>query len=314
MGDLWEGAGQVPQKGSFRFSFNVVRGTDSQGGHPETKGLDENGQVITVPAHSHEVSLDFLRVELEFQYTFLDHWDFVVRAPYDIKDQSSAVGFVDPATPEEKAAMLRNMEIHHRGETYRGFSDLMALVAFRDYDLLRQGDSLRIAFGTSLPVGQTEDDPFKLGDEGEEHLHIQFGTGTFDPLLELYYQLPLAGKLSLGAYTLGRFPFYENNKTYQGAVEATAGVSLAYLFGKRFFLHGDGTFFYQGHAQWDGQDDINSGLRATSALVGLSVNVSENTTLGIDFLYPISQSTLASEGDTFERGNTFLFRISRSFP
>ncbi len=314
MGDLWEGAGRVPQKGSFRFSFNVVRGTDSQGGHPETKGLDDSGQVIAVPVHRHEVSLDLLRVEFEFQYTFLDHWDFVIRAPYDIKDQSSAVGFVEPATPGEKAAMLRNMEIHHRNESYRGFADLMALVANRDYDLMRQGDSFRIAFGTSLPVGQTEEDPFKLGDQGEEHLHIQFGTGTFDPLLELYYHLPLAGNLSLGAYTLGRFPFYENNKTYQGPVEVTAGVSLGYFFGSRFFLHGDGSFFYQSHAQWDGQDDINSGLRATSALVGLSVNMSENTTLGMDFLYPISQNTLASEGDAFERGNTFLFRISRSFP
>ena len=314
MGDLWEGAGRAPQKGSFRFSFNVVRSTDSQGGHPETKGLDEGGQVITVPAHRHEVSLDLLRVEFEVQYTFLDHWDFVFQAPHDIKDQSSAVGFVDPATPEEKEAMLRNMELHHRTESYREFSDLRALVAYRDYDLLRQGDSFRIAFGTSLPVGQTEEDPFKLGDEGEEHLHIQFGTGTFDPLLELYYQLPLAGKLSLGAYTLGRFPLYENSKTYQGPVEVSAGASLGYFIGTRFFVHADGSFFYQSHAQWDGQDDINSGLRATNALVGLSVNVSENTTLGMDFLYPISQSTLDSEGDAFERGNTFLFRISRSFP
>ena len=314
MGDLWEGAGQVPQKGSFRFSFNVVRSTDSQGGHPETKGLDDSGQVITVPDHQHEVSLDFLRVEFEFQYTFLDHWDFVFRAPYDIKDQSSEVGFVDSATLEEKAAMLRNMELHHRTESYRGFSDLMALVAYRDYDVLRQGDSFRIAFGTSLPAGQTEDDPFKLGDAGEEHLHIQFGTGTFDSLLELYYQLPLAGKLSFGAYTLGRFPFYENSKTYQGPVEVTVGASLGYLIGKRFFVHGDGTFFYQSHADWDGQDDINSGLRATSALVGLSVNVSQNTALGIDFLYPISQTTLDPGGDTFERGNTFLFRISQFFP
>ena len=314
MGDLWDGAGRVPQKGSFRFSFNVVRGTDSQGGHPETKGLDVSGQVIMVPAHRHEVSLDLLRVEFEFQYTFRDHWDFVFRAPHDTKDQSSAVGFVDLATPVEMAAMLRNMELHHRSESYRGFADLVALVAYRDYDLLRQGDSFRIAFGTSLPVGQTEEDPFKLADAGQEHLHIQFGTGTFDPLLELYYQLPLAGKLSLGAYTTGRFPFHENNKTYQGPVEVTAGVSLGYFFGERFFIHGDGSFFYQSHAQWDGQDDINSGLRATSALAGLSVNVGQNTTLGMDFLYPISQRALASEGDTFERGNTFLFRISRSFP
>lgn len=313
MGDLWEGTGRIPRKGSFRFSSNVVRSTDSQGGHLENKGLEDNGQVITVPDHRHEVSLDLLRVEFEFQYTFLDRWDLVFRVPYDTKDQSAGVELVDPATQEAKAAMLRNRELHHRTETYRGLSDLMALVAYRDYDVLRQGDAFRMAFGTSLPVGNTEENPYHLAEKAEEHLHIQFGTGTFDPLIELYYQLPLSGKLSLGAFTLGRFPLYENHKSYRGPVEVSAGASLGYLVGQRFLLHGDGAFFYQSRAQWDGEDDINSGLRATSALLGLSVQVNQSTRFGVDFLYPISQRTLDSDGDTFERGNTFLFRISRSF-
>ena len=54
MGDLWEGTGPIPRKGSFRFSSNVVRSTDSQGGHFENKGLEDDGQVITVSDHRHD--------------------------------------------------------------------------------------------------------------------------------------------------------------------------------------------------------------------------------------------------------------------
>ena len=100
----------------------------------------------------------------------------------------------------------------------------MVLVTHRKQGVFREGDSLSLSLGTTLPTGKTEEDPFELGDSGLKHLHIQFGTGTFDPLLELNYSMPVAGKLGLGAYALGRFPAYENSKTYQGPMEITSGV------------------------------------------------------------------------------------------
>ncbi len=124
----------------------------------------------------------------------------MLRVPYDIKDQEASVGFIEPALEEEKKAMLRNGNIHHRTETYRGLSDLMLLATYDKQALFRAGDSLKISAGTTLPTGKTEENPFELGDKGREHLHIQFGTGTFDPLLEANYGIPLARKFRLGGW------------------------------------------------------------------------------------------------------------------
>ena len=303
------GTSSVLDKGSFRFSLHTARGYGFEGGHLETKGLDLNGQVVSVPFHRHEVSLDYLRLELELEYAFKDSWVLVLRVPYDIKNQKTEVSFIEPATAGEKQKMLKNGYIHHRSETHRGISDLMLLATHWKQNLFHEGDSLSLSLGTTLPTGKTEEDPFRLGDNGLQHLHIQFGTGTFDPLLELNYRVPVAGRLRLAAYALGRFPVYENSKTYQGPVESTFGVLLGYNLNSRISLHVNGTAYYQNFAYWDGERDINSGLVAMSSLFGMSVKAWEGATLGIDLRYPLSQRTL-SEGDAFKRGPTLLCRIS----
>ncbi len=304
------GAGSVLEKGSLRFSLNGIRGFGFEGGHPETKGLHANGQIITVPLHNHEVSLDYLRLEAELEYAFRDSWVLVFRAPYDIKNQKAGVEFIEPATSEEKEAMLSNMNIHHRTEIYRGLSDLMLLASHNRRDLFREGDFLKISLGTTLPTGRTEENPFELGGHGLKHLHIQFGTGTFDPLLELSYRMPLKRQFSLGVYALSRLPFYENGKTYQGPAEITPGLILGYRLNSRISFHLNPTAHYQNFAYWEGQRDINSGLVATSVVLGMAIKAREDMTLAFDVRYPLSQRTL-SEGDTFKQGPTFLFRISR---
>ena len=303
------GAGSVPDKGSFRFSLNTERGFGFKGGHPETRGLDPNGQVVILPLHRHDVSLDYLRLELEVKYAFKDNWVLTLRAPYDIKDQNTEVSFIEPATAEEKQAMLNNGYIHHRSETYRGISDLMLLTTYWKQALFREGDSLSLSLGTTLPTAKTEENPFKLGEKGLKHLHIQFGTGTFDPLLELNYRVPVTETLGLEAYALGRFPVYENSKTYQGPVESTLGVLLRYNLNNRISLHLNGTSYYQAFAYWDGERDINSGLVAMSSLFGISIEAWKDTTLGIDLRTPLLQKLL-SEGDAFKQGPTLLFSIS----
>ena len=303
------GTGSVLDKGSFRLSLNTARGYGFEGGHPETKGLDSNGEVVSVPLHRHEVSLDYQRLELELEYALKDSWGLALRVPYDIKNQRTEVGFIDPVSPQEKQQILDNGYIHHRSESYRGISDLMLLATHRKQAVFREGDALSLSLGTTLPTGKTEEDPFELGERGLKHLHIQFGTGTFDPLLELNYSMPVAGKLGLGAYALGRFPVYENSKTHQGPVEITSGVLLGYSLNSRISLHLNGTSYYQNYAYWDGERDVNSGLVAISGMFGMSVRAWEDATLGLDLRYPLSQKTL-SDGDAFKQGPTLLFRIS----
>ena len=101
------------QKGSFRLVFQAVNGFDFEGGHFEDNGIDPNGQLVDVPLHKHEVSLDFTRLEFEFNYTFQENWDVWVRLPYESKRRSASIELVEPADAAEQEAMRRNQEIHH---------------------------------------------------------------------------------------------------------------------------------------------------------------------------------------------------------
>ena len=59
------------------------------------------------------------------------------------------------------------------------------MAGFKKRDLFKDGSILRLGMGLALPSGRTESDPWILGDSGKKHLHIQFGNGTVDPLLNL---------------------------------------------------------------------------------------------------------------------------------
>jgi hypothetical protein len=148
--------------------------------------------------------------------------------PYAIKSQDANVEEIEPTSPAEKQAILANQNIHHRDETYRGFSDFSLRFSHTRHGIWRGDDHFIALLGTSIPMGKTEDDPFKLGDAGLKHLHIQFGTGTFNPLAEVHYGTPLFGDFSMSASIRGQFPFYENSKTYRGSMEVTSTAEVKY--------------------------------------------------------------------------------------
>jgi len=300
------------QKGSFRLFVTALRGFDFEGGHDEEQGHSASGELITVPLHRHEVSLDVARIETELEYSFRNNWDVWFRVPYEIKERDAKVRLVDAASDFERKAMQRHLNLHHKEETLRGFSDFRMLVAHRINDLLREGDALDVALGTSIPIGETENDPFTAGAEGLEHEHIQFGSGTFDPLLELYYTAPLSESFSLGGFAVGRFPYYENRKSYRGPIEVTAGPTANYKLSKRLSLQSNVSAYFQDFAHWDGERDINSGVLGTSGTIGAAVKIGR-VNMSVDVRYPFTQETLSDEGDTFKQGPTVLFNVFYSF-
>jgi len=307
-------------KGDFRVTLNVITGLDYQGGHSNHTGLTPKKEVIDVPLHNHVVELDFSRMEFSFEYTFAVNWTGWLRVPYDIKHQVASIEYVEASSAFEKEAIIRNRDNHHRNETYKGFSDLRFLAARRLAKILTKNDRLDFAIGTSLPIGKTEYNPIKAGENGEKHLHIQFGTGTFDPLAELYYALSISNKTFFSVFTIGKLPFYENNKNYKGPVEFTGGISINhnlhfnyYRFYRNINLLANISSFYQSQALWDNEPDPNSGLLAYNGMIGLSVKLRNGLSVSPGYRYPIYQSTLSRNGDTFEFGPTFLLNVSRAF-
>lgn len=297
--------------GSFRTTLNLTNGFNYQGGHTNNKGLSLEGDVIEVPLHKHVVELDFVRTELALEYTFAENWSTWLRIPYDVKIQNTSVDFLFPVTVFEKEAILRNRDIHHRSDTYAEISDLRLLLAHRINGFLLKNGRLDFALGTSLPTGRTEENPLTAGEQGLRHLHIQFGSGTFDPLFELHYATEMTNKLSLAVFTINKLPFYENDKGYRAPVETTSGLSLGYrlssLLSPRLTLAN----FSQSSAKWEGVDDPNSGLVSWNLTFNLTFSLKNGLTITPGYRLPLAQKTLNDEGDTFEYGPTFLLNISR---
>lgn len=291
----------------MQFSLTTLYGSDFEGGHLSRGGNTPDGGSVAVPLYRHEVSLDYARVEFGLKYTIAPGWDVVGRVPWEQKQQQSSVGFGDAATPHERAAMQRNVEIHHRSVTLRGISDLMLLGRRRWSGLWREGDALSVAAGTTIPTGRTVENPYRLGEQGVQHLHIQFGTGTYDPLLEGSYSAPLAGRFSAGVYLAARTPFYENDRAFRAPPDATFGVHLAHRPTDRLQLRIEGAVFAQGYGYWDGLRDENTGLLATSITGGATWQAG-SVSLSADVRYPLSQRTL-TEGDAFTQGPTVVLSV-----
>ena len=302
--------GSTSDDSKFRFSLYLLRGFDADGGHLETRGLSPTGDVIQVPLHRHRVSLDVVRFQLDVAYRLTADWDIALSLPYDIKDQDAFVDELAPVTLGEREAILRNRDIHHRDEVYRGFADARLLLSHRLSNLLRGDDRLMVSVGSSMPIGATEEDPFKLGDAGQKHLHIQFGTGTFDPLAALHYETPLSDALSLNASVHGHFPFYENGKTYRGPMEITETVGMRYQLGEWLALHANHLGLFQSYAYWDGIRDINSGLIFNALQIGVSPDPRFGVPIRLNATLPIQSRVLSDEGDAFEVGPLLSMTVS----
>ena len=302
--------GSTSDDGKLRFSLNLLRGFDANGGHLETRGLSPTGDVVQVPLHRHNVSLDYSRFQLDIAYRVANDWDIALSLPYDIKDQDAFIDELAPTTLEEREAILRNQDIHHRDEVYRGFADARLLVSRVLSNLLRNDDRLMVSLGSSIPVGATEEDPFKLGDAGKKHLHIQFGTGTFDPSAALHYETPLSGELSFNASIHGQFPFYENGKTYRGSVEITETVGMRYQLGEWLALHANHLGLFQSYAHWDGVRDVNSGLIFNALQFGVSPHPRFRVPIRLNVTLPIQSRVLSDEGDAFEVGPLLSMTVS----
>ncbi|MFN0129976.1 MAG: hypothetical protein ACKV19_25205 [Verrucomicrobiales bacterium] len=256
--------------------------------------------------------MDLTRFEFSLSRTFNDTWDAVLRVPYFIKDQTAETVFPKGISEQDKAAAIRSGYAHHRTETYEGFSDLELSVGWRKTNLLWEGSVFRFSLGLTIPVGDTEDDPLVAGDAGLEHLHIQFGNGTFDPLIDFYYGLPLNERFAVSLFGRGRFPFYENDQGYQGSVEGTLGPRLTWLPHKRFSFSAGVTASYFGYSEWNATRDPNSGQFALNASLGVGAKITDSITASFNALLPVYTKTFAGE-DALDPAPTFSLSAGWTF-
>ncbi len=283
----------------FQADFSMMRSFDAQGGHLETKGISPEGAVIDVPLHRHHVTLNIFRVDVGLKYHLRPRWRLEANVSYETKTQEATIEEIKQVSPAQREAILHNQNNHHRSETYTGPTDMNVLLGHQVQGLFRENDFLLGRIGTTIPLGKTEEDPWKLGDAGLEHLHIQFGTGTFNPIADVRYSLPVYGGVAADVSLRGKLPFYENSKTYRGSREVTYTAGLNYRLNAWLSLRTSYLGFYQSYAYWAGERDINTGLRFSMASVGASVVTPYNIPLSITFVLPLQQETLYDDSNAF---------------
>ncbi len=121
--------------------------------------------------------------------------------------------------------------IHYRNETIYGLGDpsytnRFRIIPFRE----RKNLFADILSGVSFPVGKTEKNPFTLGDNGKEHQHVFFGSGTFDPSLGL--ELTWVKKnFAITTNTNYKTSLYDNDKGFRGGAKTSFGLGFFHNFG-----------------------------------------------------------------------------------
>ncbi|MBL8910197.1 MAG: hypothetical protein JNM17_05760 [Archangium sp.] len=123
--------------------------------------------------------------------------------------------------------------IHHRNEILLGIGDPWVMA---NGHITAAGFRLTARLGVTLPLGSIEPNPFALGDEGKPHQHIQFGTGTFNPLTGLEVSRAF-GPVTLLANGQAVWMAYANTNGYRGGHRITATLRAALNLGPVRPLH-----------------------------------------------------------------------------
>lgn len=112
---------------------------------------------------------------------------------------------------DRRPILVPGGDIHHRNETLIGPGDpWLMLVAGR-----RLGPwSSAFRAGVSVPLGKTEENPFALGRRGLPHQHVQFGTGTWDPIAGAAVARRF-GQVTASVSALGRVAVSTNDHGYR---------------------------------------------------------------------------------------------------
>ncbi len=184
--------------------------------------------------------------------------------------------------------------IHHRNETLTGLADpwLSGRAAWRLGEWSFAGRA-----GVTLPLGRTEPDPFALGRDGMPHQHIQYGTGTFNPLLGLELSRRL-GIVQLSSYAQAFLSLYENKHDYRAGNRYTVGASADVGIGRRLRLGLGTDLLNEQPERWNGMIQQDGNVGRTDLLAGGTVAVSFGRVTGfLSVKMPVWQKFI-------ERGHT----------
>jgi hypothetical protein len=159
-------------------------------------------------------------------------------------------------------------DVHHRNETLAGIGDGWLLGR---WGRNLAGTAVTVRAGVSVPLGSTEEDPFALGGRGQRHQHIQFGNGTFDPLLILDLSRTIA-PVDLSVYGQAQLTPYESSKGFRAGNRYLAGAQGGTLLPARVTASLGVDLLTERPERWSGKIQQDGNLGRTELLGGVSLS------------------------------------------
>ncbi len=219
----------------------------------------------SVPPEWHDLNLFFSDIQLHAEYG-LTRW-LAAELEWALRIVHLQFTLEDLATRQPIAAPFGG-EIHHRTETLVGPNDpWLSLRAVKQLGPW----AMALRLGLTLPIGSTVPNPFALGREGKEHHHIQFGTGTVDPLVGTEIRR-LIGRFTLTGWLFDRAPLYENGHGYRAGNQLLGGMAAtSNLWLRRWTFSLGLMVFHEEPERWSGIVETEGNLGRTDLLIDTAV-------------------------------------------
>jgi hypothetical protein len=227
--------------------------------------------------HDQVFSVGELRALVD--YAFHEHFSVELQLPFRVTNTTIQYRRLNGTlfTPDEP-------DLHHRNETLLGLGDPW-LTAKTVWTL----GPATLGGRLGLPVGRTEENPFALGRLGQRHQHVQFGSGTFDPIAGIDGKLPI-GVFTLAMYGQAQLVLGQNAKGFRAGNRYATGLSgegplIGHLRGS---LGVD--VINEQPERWLGVVAQDGNLGRTDVLVGGALSYRfGSTTLSLSAKFPVYQ-------------------------
>jgi hypothetical protein len=209
---------------------------------------------IEIADHEHHQGVTMARAQVSLSYGMGKGWQATARLPVDMKYMT-----INYTTPNGQAYDPPYGNIHHRNETLLGLGD--GQWELQKYARLGEKVTLGAGFGTTVPLGRTEENPYALAAQGETHQHLQMGSGTIDPVGSIL-AVWMSHRWGWMATANGRMPLYDNAKGYRASPAINVSSGPTYRVTSKTMVTSSVGVRRDWQATWDGEPDELSGLTA----------------------------------------------------
>ena len=130
--------------------------------------------------------------------------------------------------------------------------------------------STAVRGGVTVPLGRTEENPFALGREGLAHQHIQFGTGTWDPLAGAAAGRRF-GALVTSASVIARLPVSTNEHGFRAGRRVFASIVGDHPIRGPWRVQAGLDYAHETAETWDGRVEEEGNLGRSDLLGSIGV-------------------------------------------